>query len=177
MSVLYGIEIKIIIILCMTCLIHILYPYLCIVLADQETMSMLQAECPTLAKELIAKYQKRKELPNEEGKTKDGVRLCCSKSQLLESQRQFKIPENLLGRCPTCLENFKNTFCNLACSPGITCQRRYSFLKNITNFSTLPFHCIEMFFIYYSTIQFRQCHETSCWSFKQRDRRQNGKRD
>ena len=99
-----------------------------IVLADQETMSMLQAECPTLAKELIAKYQKRKELPNEEGKTKDGVRLCCSKSQLLESQRQFKIPENLLGRCPTCLENFKNTFCNLACSPGITCQRKYVFL-------------------------------------------------
>ena len=103
----------------MTCFMNILYPYICTVLADQETMSMLQAECPTLAKELIAKYQKRKELPNEEGKTKDGVRLCCSKSQLLESQRQFKIPENLLGRCPTCLENFKNTFCNLACSPGI----------------------------------------------------------
>ena len=102
-----------------------------IVLADQETMSMLQDECPTLAKELIAKYQKRKELPNEEGKTKDGVRLCCSKSQLLESQRQFKIPENLLGRCPTCLENFKNTFCNLACSPGIACHRKCLFLRNI----------------------------------------------
>ena len=109
-------------------------------------MSMLQAECPTLANELIAKYQKRKELPNEEGKTKDGVRLCCSKSQLLESQRQFKIPENLLGRCPTCLENFKNTFCNLACSPGITCQRKYLFLKNVNDFRILPFNRIEILY-------------------------------
>ena len=148
-----------------------------IVLADQETMSMLQAECPTLAKELIAKYQKRKELPNEEGKTKDGVRLCCSKSQLLESQRQFKIPENLLGRCPTCLENFKNTFCNLACSPGITCQRKYSFLKNIMLILEYCLLISLIFFINYSTVQFCQCHKTSCWSFKQRDRRQNGKRN
>ena len=82
-------------------------------------MNLLQDTCPQLAKDLITKYQKRKELPNEEGKIRDGVRLCCSKSQLRESERQFKIPENLLGRCPTCLENFKNTFCNLACSPGI----------------------------------------------------------
>ena len=71
-----------------------------------------------MAKELIEDYQKRKELPTEEGKVRDGVRLCCSKSQLQESERQFKVPENLLGRCPTCLENFRNTFCNLACSPG-----------------------------------------------------------
>lgn len=89
-----------------------------LVLADAESMSLLQSVCPHMAKELIEDYQKRKELPTEEGKVRDGVRLCCSKSQLQESERQFKVPENLLGRCPTCLENFRNTFCNLACSPG-----------------------------------------------------------
>ena len=81
-------------------------------------MNLLQTTCPKLAKELIAKYQKRKDLPNEEGKNKDGVRLCCGKNQLLETQRQFGIPASLLGRCPTCLENFQDTFCNLGCSPG-----------------------------------------------------------
>ena len=93
--------------------------WLCLVLADTETITLLKSVCPQMANDLIAKYQKRKELPNEKGKVRDGVRLCCSKSQLQESERQFKIPENLLGRCPTCLENFRNTFCNLACSPGI----------------------------------------------------------
>ena len=81
-------------------------------------MNLLQTTCPQLAEDLIADYQKRKSLPNEEGNTKDGVRLCCGKNQLLATQSGFVLPESLLGRCPTCLENFQRTFCNLACSPG-----------------------------------------------------------
>ena len=83
-------------------------------------MNLLQTTCPQLAEDLIADYQKRKSLPNEEGNIKDGVRLCCGKNQLLATQKGFVLPESLLGRCPTCLENFERTFCNLACSPGIT---------------------------------------------------------
>jgi len=47
----------------------------------------------------------------------DDLRLCCSTRQLKDLKQNFILPENLLGRCPACLANFRKNFCDLTCRP------------------------------------------------------------
>jgi hypothetical protein len=37
--------------------------------------------------------------------------------QIDDMAKNFKLPEAILGRCPTCLANFRRNFCDLTCRP------------------------------------------------------------
>ncbi len=43
--------------------------------------------------------------------------LCCEINQVDALYENFVLPESLLVRCPTCLDNFKKQFCDLTCRP------------------------------------------------------------
>ncbi len=69
-----------------------------------ETLELLDRACPHMAQQLR----------EESGE----VRLCCDDEQLRAMVDNFAMfPDKLLGRCPTCLYNFKKNFCDLTCRP------------------------------------------------------------
>ena len=43
--------------------------------------------------------------------------LCCNEDQIDALYDNFVLPESILARCPTCLNNFKKQFCDLTCRP------------------------------------------------------------
>ena len=43
------------------------------------------------------------------------IKKSISFSQIEDMQTQFVYPESMLGRCPSCLYNFKKNFCDLTC--------------------------------------------------------------
>lgn len=46
-----------------------------------------------------------------------GVKTCCSSSQLENMKANMGVPYTLLGRCPSCYRNFLNFWCEMTCSP------------------------------------------------------------
>ena len=69
-------------------------------LLDAEYESILDEACPHLRKEL------------------DGdLHLCCSPQQLQDLRSNFKLAGAFLGRCPTCMYNFRKNFCDMTCRP------------------------------------------------------------
>ena len=46
------------------------------------------------------------------------ISVCCSKIQVEAFIRDNELPTKILGRCPTCLYNFKRIFCDMMCSPN-----------------------------------------------------------
>ncbi|KAJ0174474.1 hypothetical protein K1T71_009582 [Dendrolimus kikuchii] len=49
---------------------------------------------------------------------------CCDTKQMQNFQLNIKLAENMLGRCPTCMDNFVEHICGMTCSP-----RQSEFLK------------------------------------------------
>ena len=43
---------------------------------------------------------------------------CCDGDQVANLQKQLSIAEQLLSRCPACINNLKKFFCHLTCSPN-----------------------------------------------------------
>ena len=69
-------------------------------LLDADYESILDEACPHLRKDL------------------DGdLRLCCSPQQLRDLSSNFKMAGAFLGRCPTCMYNFRKNFCDMTCRP------------------------------------------------------------
>ncbi|XP_054721717.1 NPC intracellular cholesterol transporter 1-like isoform X2 [Uloborus diversus] len=72
---------------------------------DEEALEILQEICPDVLQESNL--------------------LCCSAEQIYKLQQNLEVPATLgLGRCPSCISNFKKNFCQFACSP-----RQSDFLK------------------------------------------------
>jgi Niemann-Pick C1 protein len=46
-----------------------------------------------------------------------GHRLCCSGRQAAVMQSSLRMAEPFILGCPACLQNFRNLFCTLFCSP------------------------------------------------------------
>ncbi len=44
--------------------------------------------------------------------------VCCSPDQVVELKDSFFLAEAVLGRCPSCLHNFKAVFCQMSCGPS-----------------------------------------------------------
>ena len=42
---------------------------------------------------------------------------CCSSKQLDNMEKSFQIISAFVGRCPSCLYNFRKVFCDMSCSP------------------------------------------------------------
>ena len=74
---------------------------------DQEMIQMLKEACPHLLLE-----------HGDQGLESNQVALCCAKGQVETFVEQNVLPSAVLGRCPTCLNNFKRIFCDLMCHPG-----------------------------------------------------------
>jgi hypothetical protein len=72
-------------------------------LTDNAIASGLLELCPNLD-----------QFKNEDGE----MDLCCSPKQASGMVEQFKIIGSILGRCPSCLLNFKTAFCHMSCSPS-----------------------------------------------------------
>ena len=64
---------------------------------DSEVRILLQEACPHLV---------------------DQNEFCCSKGQIQTFIEQNELPTKVLGRCPTCLYNFKRVFCDMMCDPN-----------------------------------------------------------
>lgn len=65
---------------------------------DQERMETLRTICP----ELVEEY---------------GTKLCCAPEQVDILQDNLALPQGIIGRCPSCFYNFRQSICELACSP------------------------------------------------------------
>jgi len=72
---------------------------------DTDSMHTLELFCP----EIIQKY---------------GNELCCNAEQVVDLVSNLALPQTIIGRCPTCFYNFRQAFCELACSPN-----QYQFLN------------------------------------------------
>jgi hypothetical protein len=72
---------------------------------DEASLHTLELFCP----ELITKY---------------GDELCCNSDQVADLVTNLALPQTIIGRCPTCFYNFRQAFCELACSPN-----QYQFLN------------------------------------------------
>jgi len=46
-----------------------------------------------------------------------GGNVCCAKAQFQQLQRQVQQAKALFGRCPACLKNIANFWCDFTCSP------------------------------------------------------------
>lgn len=68
------------------------------VITDPEVVATLKAMCPEYV---------------------DGNQAltCCDSQQIESMDANFKLPQRLLGGCPSCFANFKKTFCRLTCAP------------------------------------------------------------
>ena len=70
-------------------------------LNDTEYFNLLRKTCPELVHE-----------------SDEGSPLCCSGEALYKLSDSFSLAETVgLGRCPSCIHNFKKLFCQLSCSP------------------------------------------------------------
>jgi Niemann-Pick C1 protein len=67
---------------------------------DQEFEYLVKEACPHLFDDL-------------EG----DLTLCCSPAQLKDLVSNFQMANNFLGRCPTCMYNFRKNFCDMTCRP------------------------------------------------------------
>lgn len=54
----------------------------------------------------------------DQGAESNKIALCCAKGQVRNFIEQNELPSAVLGRCPTCLYNFKRIFCDMMCHPG-----------------------------------------------------------
>lgn len=54
----------------------------------------------------------------DNGLESNKIALCCAKGQVENFIAQNELPSAVLGRCPTCLYNFKRIFCDMMCHPG-----------------------------------------------------------
>lgn len=77
---------------------------------DEEYVEQIEEYCP----ELIEEY---------------GTNLCCDESQVEELTKNLKLAKSMIGRCPSCFNNFRRSFCEFTCSPY-----QYKFL-NVTKVS------------------------------------------
>ncbi|XP_076308643.1 NPC intracellular cholesterol transporter 1-like [Tachypleus tridentatus] len=81
-------------------------------LTDNETIAALKKICP----ELVPDGQ-------------DEPRVCCNDDQIENLIVNMRTPEALgFGRCPSCISNFRKTFCQSTCSP-----KQNMFLKVISS--------------------------------------------
>ena len=69
-------------------------------LLPSEYESILDEACPHLRKDLGG-----------------DLHLCCSPQQLQDLKSNFMMAGALLGRCPTCMYNFRKNFCDMTCRP------------------------------------------------------------
>ncbi|XP_022242654.1 Niemann-Pick C1-like protein 1 [Limulus polyphemus] len=68
-------------------------------LVNEETIKILKKICPEFQDEVYP-------------------RTCCSKLQVEKLLKDLKFPRRLgFGRCPSCIRNFQQMFCQLTCSP------------------------------------------------------------
>ena len=67
---------------------------------DKEFEHLIDEACPHLREDL-------------EG----DLTLCCSPNQLKDLVSNFQMASNFLGRCPTCMYNFRKNFCDMTCRP------------------------------------------------------------
>ena len=47
----------------------------------------------------------------------DTLSTCCSSGQVISLTQQMALSAAMLARCPSCLSNFRTTFCYLTCGP------------------------------------------------------------
>ncbi|XP_053611074.1 NPC intracellular cholesterol transporter 1 isoform X2 [Plodia interpunctella] len=64
---------------------------------EESTRSIIQKYCPDIAAGGLA---------------------CCSSEQLINLNNNIGMAENILARCPTCMENFIKHICGLTCAPN-----------------------------------------------------------
>lgn len=71
-----------------------------------EIRDIVESRCPEL-------------LYDDEGNRKDDddVLSCCDSRQIMDTHRSLFLADGVLGRCPTCLANFKRQICEMNCSP------------------------------------------------------------
>ena len=70
--------------------------------SDPELFDLLNQVCP----HLITEHAESKK-----------ISLCCAKSQVQTFVQENSLPSAILGRCPTCLYNFRRIFCDMMCHP------------------------------------------------------------
>lgn len=70
------------------------------VLSDSNGLQILKELCP----DMVA--------PNG-----SDTKTCCSVSQLHTFQKNMKVPDETMSRCPSCYRNLVNLYCHLTCSP------------------------------------------------------------
>ena len=63
-----------------------------------DSLATLQTVCP----ELVEEY---------------GDQFCCSSGQVEQLVSSLAIPQNLIGHCPSCFHNLRQSFCYFTCSP------------------------------------------------------------
>ncbi|XP_071482510.1 NPC intracellular cholesterol transporter 1-like [Diadema antillarum] len=83
-------------------------------LNDSKGLEILKELCP----EMVAEDE-------------NATRTCCATSQLLTFQGNMKLPEETMGRCPSCYKNLVTLYCHL------TCSTNQSMFVNAT--TTLPY--------------------------------------
>ena len=81
-----------------------------------DSLETLKIICP----ELVDKY---------------GDELCCSPEQVDVLQTNINLPQAIVGRCPSCFYNFRQSVCNLACGPT---QSAYLNISKTIKSSTKP---------------------------------------
>lgn len=74
---------------------------------DPEMIVLLKQACPHLLTE-----------HGNQGTESTSIELCCAKQQVQKFIEQNELPTLVLGRCPTCLFNFKRIFCDMMCHPN-----------------------------------------------------------
>ncbi|XP_064102738.1 NPC intracellular cholesterol transporter 1-like [Macrobrachium nipponense] len=57
------------------------------------------------------------------------ISLCCDADQIASLSTEISLAGLLLKRCPSCLSNFRQLFCNMICSPS---QSEFMFVGNTT---------------------------------------------
>ncbi|XP_065652325.1 NPC intracellular cholesterol transporter 1 isoform X2 [Hydra vulgaris] len=75
-----------------------------------EMYSILKNVCPYLAVETIEKTQ-----------------TCCGLQQLINLRDQLETAATLFSRCPSCIKNFYNMWCDFTCSPNQSMFLEYSY--------------------------------------------------
>lgn len=43
---------------------------------------------------------------------------CCDETQMQQFDNSIQQAENLLGRCPSCMDNFARQYCDFTCNPN-----------------------------------------------------------
>ncbi|KAB7497742.1 Niemann-Pick C1 protein [Armadillidium nasatum] len=60
------------------------------------------------------------------------IRTCCDSYQIDSLKNQLSLAESFLKRCPTCIYNFRQTFCYLTCAPY---QNRFMVANETVDYS------------------------------------------